>query len=232
MEVLVFDLWGDFAHFKKFYTTSSPLSFSFPPPTSIYGMIGAVLGFNKNEYLKYINGRTTKIAIKILSPVKKIRMSINWIDTKNSNSFNIIKQRTQIRTEFLKNPSYRLYINISNEDIFKAFIKNIKTKQSHYTISLGLANLIANFKYVGEYELEKIDISEKVDTLILVDNVKEIYVEEGAKYIKEKIPIDMNENREVLSYKSVLAETNGISIKGSFINCYSIGEEIISFISL
>ncbi|MFB3896899.1 MAG: CRISPR-associated protein Cas5, partial [bacterium] len=34
MKILVFDIWGDLGHFRKFYTTTSPLSFSFPPPSS------------------------------------------------------------------------------------------------------------------------------------------------------------------------------------------------------
>ncbi|MDI3478645.1 MAG: CRISPR-associated protein Cas5h, partial [Thermoanaerobacterium sp.] len=32
MKSLIFDIYGDFGHFKKYYTTSSPLTFSFPPP--------------------------------------------------------------------------------------------------------------------------------------------------------------------------------------------------------
>ncbi len=33
--VLVFDLWGAVALFRRFYTTASPLTFAFPPPTAI-----------------------------------------------------------------------------------------------------------------------------------------------------------------------------------------------------
>ncbi|MDQ7055758.1 MAG: CRISPR-associated protein Cas5 [Persephonella sp.] len=91
IKILSFDIWGEFGHFKKFYTTSSPLTFSVPPPTAVFGMLGAVLGFGKDEYLNYINADTTKIGIQILKPIKKIRMSINLIDTKNSGSFHLIK---------------------------------------------------------------------------------------------------------------------------------------------
>jgi CRISPR-associated protein Cas5h len=118
MKILAFNIWADFGHFKKYYTTSTPLTFSIPPKTAIFGIIGAILGYDKDEYLRFINGENTKVGIKILKPIRKTRFTFNYIDTKNSNSFHLIKVRTQIKTEFLKGPAYRLYINHSNEKIF------------------------------------------------------------------------------------------------------------------
>lgn len=47
MKVLAFDIWADYAHFRKFYTTTSPLTFSFPPPPTIAGILGAIYGTEK-----------------------------------------------------------------------------------------------------------------------------------------------------------------------------------------
>ncbi|BAI80034.1 CRISPR-associated protein Cas5 [Deferribacter desulfuricans SSM1] len=229
MKVLVFDIWGDFGHFKKFYTTSSPLTFSVPPPTAVYGMLGAILGFGKNEYLQYLNVKTTKIAIQILNPIKKTRMTINLIDTKNSNSFHLIKSRTQIKTEFLRNPAYRFYVNINNEDLFNKLIQRVKNKETYYTLSLGLANLLANFKYIGAFKAEPTGNADFVNSAILSKNVENIEVEEGKKYFKEKLPIDMNQNREVLKYEDVIMELNGQKLEGNFKNCYKIEDKIVSF---
>ena len=230
MKTLIFDIWGEFGHFKKFYTTSSPLTFSVPPPTAIYGILGAILGLSKNDYLNHINGRTTKIAIQILKPIKKTRMTLNYIDTKNSGSFYLIKTRTQIKTEFLKNPAYRLFININNEHLFNQLISKVKNKENHYTVSLGLANLLANFSYVDVEEAELLNISDKVDTAILSENIEEIEVKEGKKYFKEKLPIDMNPDREPLAYKDVVMELNGNSLEGRFKNCYKVGDNTVSFL--
>ena len=230
MKTLIFDIWGEFGHFKKFYTTSSPLTFSVPPPTTIYGILGAILGLSKDDYLNHINGRTTKIAIQILKPIKKTRMTLNLIDTKNSGSFHLIKTRTQIKTEFLKNPAYRFFININNGNLFNELIKKVKNRENHYTVSLGLANLLANFSYVGLEEAQPIDTSNKVDTAILSENIEEIEVKEGKKYFKEKLPIDMNPDREPLAYKDVVMELNGNSLEGKFKNCYKVRGSIISFL--
>ncbi|WP_297493345.1 type I-B CRISPR-associated protein Cas5b [Persephonella sp.] len=229
-KILIFDIWGDFGHFKKFYTTSSPLTFSVPPPTAIYGILGAIIGLSKNEYLEFINGRTTKVAIQILKPIKKTRITLNLIDTKNSGSFHLIKTRTQIKTEFLKNPAYRLFINIENENLFDQLITKVKNRENYYTVSLGLANLLANFRFVDLLSADPLKNSNKVDTTILAENIDEIEIKEGKKYFKEKLPIDMNPDREPLSYKDVVMELNGNSLEGKFKNCYKVGNIVVSFL--
>ena len=46
-KVLVFDIWSEYGHFKKPYTTTSPLTFSIPSRTALTGIIGAILGIEK-----------------------------------------------------------------------------------------------------------------------------------------------------------------------------------------
>jgi len=227
LKILVFDIWGEFGHFKKYYTTASPLTFSIPPHTAIFGIIGAILGLDKEEYLNHINGKTTKIGIQILNPIKKTRMTLNLIDTKNSGSFHLIKNRTQIKTEFLKNPSYRLYINMNKEEFFNHLIQNVKDKKSFYTVSLGLANLLANFRFIGVFDAKYTETANQITTVALSKNTLDIDIEEGKKYFKEKLPLDMNNNREVVRYEDLIMETSGKPLKGKFKNCYKIDEKFI-----
>ena len=230
MKILAFDIWGDFAHFKKFYTTASPLTFCVPPPTTIFGMIGAIIGFEKEEYLKYINGDTTKIGIQILNPIKKLRMTLNLIDTKSSIKFNYIRNRTQIKTEFLKNPAYRIYVNINDENLFAELTEKIRKKENHFTVSLGLANLIANFKFSGLYDATFTEKAEIIHTAVLSENINSIEVEYGKKYFKEKFPVNMTPEREVTGYKDIVMELTGSFIKGEFKNCYKIEDKFIGLI--
>ncbi len=230
IKILVFNIWGEFGHFKKFYTTSSPLTFSVPPPTAVFGMLGAILGFGKDEYLNYINANTTKIGIQILNPIKKIRMSINLIDTKNSGSFHLIKNRTQIKTEFLKNPAYRIYVHHYDEKIFNKLIDHIKNKKTHYTVSLGLANLIANFEFQGVYEAAALESATEVITTIPEEYVESIEISEGKRYFKEKMPVNMNPDRKPTAYKDIIMETQGKTLNGTFKNCYRVNNQTIALI--
>jgi len=239
MKALVFDVWGDYGHFRKFYTTSSPLTFSFPPPSSIAGILGAVYGAKKEEYIKIFSLNKCNIALKIVNPVKKVRMGINYINTKGnywtlySNQYH--EPRTQIRTEFLKDPYFRIYFTHENEKIFKTLSCLLKEHKSTYTISLGLSELLADFKYVGEYGLETKADNELVEFQTPVTESKLLQngleIESGKKYFKEKLPINMNQERIVEKYDNVIFEPEGKTIKAKVKSYYRLenGENIIFF---
>jgi CRISPR-associated protein Cas5h len=238
MKTLVFDIYGDLGHFKKFYTTSSPLTFCFPPPPTMRGILGAIVGIDKTEYLNKFSHKDCKIAIKILSPVKKIRMGINHINTKGNYWVPIKKKnheaRTQIRTEFLKNPAYRIYVSHSDRSIFDKLVEYVMGHKTVYTLSMGLSELLADFKYVGLWEVNEIGYGEgKIATVIPMDVVEEygICFEEGKRYFKEKIPVDMNQNRIVENYKDVLFEVKGQPIYVRTKVCWEVenGERIVFF---
>ncbi len=239
MKVLIFDIWGDYGHFRKFYTTSSPLTFSFPPPSAISGILGTIYGADKNEYLKLFSHDKCKIALKIMKPVKKVRMGINLINTKGgywtlfSNQYH--EPRTQIRTEFLKEPYFRIYLTHENEGTFQALASLLKEHKSTYTVSLGLSELLADFRYVGEYDSEQksdiefVEIQTPVMESELIKNGLEI--ESGKKYFKEKMPIKMNPERIVEKYDDVIFEPDGKTIKAKVKNYCRLenGENITFF---
>lgn len=224
MKVLVFDIWGDFGHFRKFYTTTSPLTFSFPPPPTIAGILGAIYGTDKNtnEYLRVFGHDKSSLALQILNPAKKVRIGINLLETKGTNfklpmSDKNLAPRTQIRTEFLKNPRFRIYVSHEDNMVFEKLAENIEKHQSIYTVSLGLSELLADFIYVGLYKSDKITDGETVElsTPVTMDDLIEdgLEIETGKKYFKEKMPIVMNQDRVVERYDDVIFEPDGKTIK-------------------
>jgi CRISPR-associated protein Cas5h len=238
MKVIVFDVFGDFAHFKKFYTTSSPLTFSFPPPPTVRGMLGAIAGIDKKEYLDCFSHKKCRVAIRILAPVKKIRMGINHVNTKGNFWIPVKKgtheARTQIRTEFLKNPSYRFYVHHEDADIFEKLVENVKSHKTVYTISLGLSELLADFRYVGMFDfVERFNEEGEIVTVIPVNALDDygIVFEEGKQYFKERIPVEMTSERVVERYEDVIFEVQGKSIHACTRVCWEAenGERIVFF---
>jgi CRISPR-associated protein Cas5h len=218
MKALIFDIWGDFAHFKRFYTTSSPLTFSFPPPPTVKGILGAIIGSDKNDYLKVFSRDRCAIAIQILNPIKKIRFSLNHINTKENfwcpTKKGKHEARTQIPCEFVKDPAYRIYVFHKDKEIFGTLIKNLKAHKTFFTISLGLSELLADFRYIGTVEFEEIKGGEVEISSILPTNLilEGIEFKEGYRYFKERIPVDMDQNRVVRMYEDVLYESQGKKI--------------------
>lgn len=222
MKVLVFDIWGDYGHFRKFYTTSSPLTFSFPPPPTIAGILGAICGTGKDEYLKIFSPEQCRLALGIVSPIKKVRMGINLINTKG-NYWQPVKKknhepRTQIRTEFIKDTCFRVYVAHEDDNVFNKLCQSIKEHRCVYSVSLGLSELLANFRFVDIYEAEELhgDIAE-LSTPITEDNLVDggLEIESGKKYFKEKMPIRMNADRVVEIYDDVIYEPDGKTIKAA-----------------
>jgi CRISPR-associated protein Cas5h len=226
MKCLVFDIWGEYGHFRKFYTTSSPLTFSIPPRTTICGIIAAIIGLDKDEYLNHFSKAKANIAIQLNNPINKTRISYNLINTKTAKMYSKIKDRTQVTFELLKNPSYRIYVNHKDKEIYNRIKNFLEQNKNYYTISMGLSQFISEFNYIGELNFDYKENSEEfvnIDTAISFNEKIEIEFENGKEYFKDIMPNEMDQNRVITEYNKVLFERNGFSIR---CKCnYHIGNE-------
>ncbi|MCD4674432.1 MAG: type I-B CRISPR-associated protein Cas5b, partial [Desulfobacula sp.] len=203
--VLVFDLWGEYAHFRKYYTTTSPLTFSLPPRTALCGLIAGIIGLDKNEYLKHFTKDKADIAVRLLKPVKKIRHSQNLTNTQD-NYFIPVKKgkhhpRTPIRFEFLKDAKFRIYFRHTDPKIHNKAREFLEKHKCVYTPCLGLSEHIANFEFKGEFECRKIEDNNfvEIDSAIPIPNGSnvEIDFEKAGEYFSETLPIEMEPDRTV-----------------------------------
>ncbi len=216
-KILAFRLWGDYGHFKKFYTTTSPLTFEFPPPPTLIGIISAIIGLEKEEYLSYFQTPDDyKLAVCLNNPVKKIRWSQNLIDTKHY--FWRIHNRTQIRIEFVKDASYTVYFQHNNFDIYNRLKKYLQNHQAVYSIALGLSELLGNYEFIGEMGINKKN-SESWNDLnsvlpysqLLDDNSLNFGIDQ--EIFKVNYPIQMQMDRIVNKREDILFERKGQALQ-------------------
>lgn len=225
-KVLVFDVFGDYAHFRRVYTTTSPLTYLIPPRTALCGLIGAILGLskNENEYLSYFTIDKAKIGLRILNPIKKMVISENLIHTKRGEGcegigMNIIKKRTQISFEFLKDSKYRIYFWHDDKKLYDKLKNNLLEHKSVYTPCLGLSENIANFEYVGEFDAFLKDGNNEflqIHSVIPLNKIPEngIMFDVGDReYFSINLPVEMNRERIVTRYGKILLEKSGNAIK-------------------
>lgn len=229
-KILAFDIWGEYAHFRKYYTTTSPLSYSIPTRTSIVGLLGAIIGENKETNPDKFSKNKASITVKLINPVKKVRISENLVDT--SETWNMVTgNRTQIKFEFVKDPCYRIFIRHNDNSINDKIINMIKEHKSVYTPYLGITEHIANFSYVGVYsgELTRKEDFVRIDSAIPKKNIVEIDFENGHEYLLEDMPVEMNNDRVVSEYSSILFERNGKCINAKVNEFYKLdnGENIV-----
>jgi len=234
-KILIFKLWGDYAHFKKFYTTTSPLTFEFPPPPTLFGIISAIIGLDKTEYLNYFQKPDEfKLAVRIINPVNKVRWTENLIDTKQH--FWRIKNRTQIRTEFLKDPAYMIYFRHNDPFIYDRLKEKLLNHHSVYSVCLGLSELLANFKYIAETGIESVLSDQEIELLTVLPesylrDETSISFEGNREIFKVNYPILMQPGRIVNKREDILFERNGrpiaCNLKRHWIT--ETGEKIVFF---
>jgi len=241
-KALVFDIWGNYAYFRKGYTATSTLTYPFPSRTTIAGIVSAILGFEKNSYYNIFNEENSKISLRILKPIKKFRMNLNYINTKEGFLLSDITssgKRTQIQAEFLKDVKYRIYLSLEDKKIMNELFDLVYNHKSIYTPCLGISECIANFKIVGEdfITIENIDsnygqsVDEKNNILIdsIVPSNNKIIVEPEMKYGIIKSPQFMNQDRQVISYIEHYYEENGNPIKIETSSYSKIGADNVIF---
>jgi len=243
MKIVVFDLWGDYGHFRIPYTTSSPLSFPIPTKTAIYGIIGAFLGYNKNTYLENFQNGEWKISISIKNRVKKIYIPENFINTKKAKMFSRMPKnescRTQINMEFIKNPYFRIYVNSQNNGELLKLENLLKEHRSHYTIVLGISECLANFKYLGTFDgIEKSNPEfTHINSILPLKEITSassisFIASEEREFIKIHIPTEMRSDRELSKTADFLIERTGKTIYAKvkkYTEIKELSEKIILF---
>jgi CRISPR-associated protein Cas5h len=227
MDVLVFDLFADFGHFKVPYTTTSPLTLPVPSRTAVYGIIGAVVGLDKKEYLSYFQGEDCKMALGVKRPVKKIRIAQNLINTKNVNeTFMFARMNTRkaaphspTRIEFLKEPGYRVYLHHREREIFEKLCRQLENHHTVYTISLGISECLANFEYIGLFNAKSIENNKEFvefDSIIPLQRLSapgDLDLDGENYLIRVHLPLEMKSDRELIKTGDFLIEANGNKIK-------------------
>lgn len=234
-DTLIFDIWGNYAHFKKIYVTTSALSYGVPFKTSIFGLVGAIIGLDNtnNEYLNSFNKDNCKIAIQVINPIKFQRINLNMSDKPGA----IAGNRKPTMVEFVQNPYYRIFFWHSDIELRNSLLKHLKNKTSIYTPVLGLAHCISNFNFLAYTTFKEKQGEALIDSVIpksQLNSFNQNYWMENKIHVQEQdmYPIEMNNQREVLIRDSILFDLNGKPIKAELKSYYQaiVGEKLYNII--
>lgn len=135
---------GNWAHFKKPETNNNPLSHDLITKTALIGLIGAVLGIERQEMKEIFPQLSEDLlyGVQLLSPVKKV----SWGFTSKT-AINPTASGSPKYFEFLKNPTFKVSIGLNDdrsEKVFDDFKVSLKKEESIYTPVLGWHNCPAN----------------------------------------------------------------------------------------
>ena len=147
MKGVLFELKGNWAHFRKPETNNNPLTHDFITKTALIGLVGAVLGKERN---------VMKNLFPTLSDDLLYGVRINNAVKKESWSFTLRKvvdvlDRAPKQMEFLKKPVNTIALALRDEhstEIFEQFVNAVERSEAKFTPVLGLHNCPAELKFL------------------------------------------------------------------------------------
>jgi CRISPR-associated protein Cas5h len=228
-KLLIFDLTGKFACWKKFYSNSSSFTYEIPSRTAIIGILASILEKSRDSYYETFSTENCNISLSVESKLKKKFYCMNYFKKPNERNY------TQVRLEVLTPQNiqeevirYRIYISLTDKNLFEDLINRVKHKQFGFGIYLGQRQFRGDIEFVDLIENDNLRIVEnikEINSITNLDNLENKEDLENSDYIIETMPIDFkfcgkNEelntnilNREIEKTGRIIFTTNFNKLK-------------------
>ncbi len=211
VSLIAFDVSSTLAQFRKNYTTTSALTFSIPPPSVLRGLTGSILGLPYPEAIASF--KSCRFGIQVLSPISKVRITTNYINTKNGITPVLIKKNPhiQVRVEYVREPHYRIFVESTDTELLDRISNMIIAHKSIFTPYLGTACCIARLSWVGKFNGTAVKPSGECEVLTAVprDWIRRMNVVRGKRYVFERVPLNVDESRTPLDYIDLAFDAGG-----------------------
>ncbi len=243
VKLVVFDAKCFFAHFRKHFSTTSSLSYSFPPRTTIVGMLAAMLGYDRDAYYPIFSSERCRVALQVKTPVRRLTHTINYLMTDKPltlRKLRGIENRAQVHVEMLvsdnrepRQLAYRIFFNHEDEGLLKKVAEMLQRRKFAYPPSLGKANNLAELDHVDfvDAEVSRPGGEVEVQTVVPRSVLEKVIPQPGRRiYIEELVPADFTEDRKLKRIESYIYEGEGKPIKVvvncEVFNCTLDGDEV------
>lgn len=193
---VMFDCSSDMALFRKPYTTTSSVSFAFPPPSAIAGLISAIVGLDNGasgnasraDYWGELAG--TRVAVALLRQTRWLRAAVNFWNVKEPQK----NLHIQIKHQFVSSPRYRVYVSGGIEARLRGYLER---GSFVYTPCLGVAYALAQIDYIGFCDPRPVEEGEvRVNTVIpWTKEGMELNLAESGGVFSERVPFRLTTER-------------------------------------
>ena len=244
MKVYSFELSGQMANWRRFYTNSSSLTYFYPTRTNVIGILASILKLERDSYYETLCSENLDIALRIMSPLRKQIQVLNYRSE--------IAGRTQIKLELVlpkcgDRVKYKLFLHAKNtetQNLIEKLREKVERRDLGYGVYFGQRQFRANITFLELHENKndnKLDSVQSVDTVVRKKNILGTLdisnVDESNQFVKrynsDLIPMDFDSQRNIKRCEEVICEpeTNKIELtEGHIEEVYQCGDEFISFL--
>ncbi|MDF9407072.1 MAG: CRISPR-associated protein (Cas_Cas5) [Pelotomaculum sp. PtaB.Bin013] len=216
MKIISFHLRGKMAHFRRFYSNSSSLSYTIPPRTTITGIVAGLLGRERDDYYLDFSLDRCRIAVSSRAPIKKCMQKLNLLKVESLNDLNGSSgYHSQTATELIIPLNirtgiidYQIWLHHLDGAIMNELEEILVVESPGYKslgISLGLGTAY-NLGWlecgkVMEGEEKKESNNQSVVSAIPTRKLHGFLIEQisagGYRLIKEEIPLEYDHERRI-----------------------------------
>jgi len=224
-KILIFDIRGPFAHFRKFYTNSSSLSYTAPPRTVLTGLIAGLLGMPSEHhttdkskiYYEIFNSDSYFVTVSLQSQVRKIMQTVNYYNPKFQNYSLRYQIPLEILTPINRNDiRYRVYFSIIKGNIYNDLKKCLIDGQFAYPPFMGISEFLASVDFIDEGILSKLPFTTELHSICKLDFVEEFINNGEFQYMTEKMPTAFSNERIPERPNDYVIEMKGNCIHAKF----------------
>ncbi|GBC77425.1 hypothetical protein HRbin08_00903 [bacterium HR08] len=235
MPVCLFTVRGTFAHWRKWFTTTSALTYSFPPRTAVIGMVGAILGVPRSALAGRFRTNDTCIAVCPLRPIVKDRLPEKWrqgppiLDKGRFRPAKMIES-FQENLEVIRRPHYRVVFWHRDERLMSELRERLEQKRWVYPPCMGIMGFLADIEWEGEDVAELIEVDQAdIYSVLPLDKAtaKAIDLSKSEAILREeRVPNEVFPDRTFrhlyLAYVSREAKPLRVRMKPSFFRVFAL----------
>jgi len=220
--LILFDLVGHMAHFRRFYTNSSSLSYSFPPRTTICGLVAGILGKQRDSYYEEFSTGKCRVGVAVRTPVRKIVQIVNYVRTKGLSEINASAGHTQVPLELVlpkagyEKLKYRIYFWHKNITLMEELWKRLRGGKFIYPPYLGITECPAEIPWTTLVDGDNLSWLSNPNRLLQITTVipverlssDSLELHRGLQLFKERQPLDFASGRSLAAVANMLYERN------------------------
>lgn len=236
MELLVFDVSARMAHFRKVYSTSTSLSYFFPPRTTISGLVASILGIERDSYYDEFSSKKCRVAVRILSQLRKAVLPVNYLnlDEISETTLRGLKKkdpRVPTSIEFVvpeppaRSVAYRVFIH--HENLMSELERRLRERRFAYPPCLGPAYCLAE---VLPHEPPKIEAEltsppqEPIKVSTVIKESEIVSFPQGVRVCWEsRVPAAFSSGRKIHSINNYICQPEGkpveVKLRGEIFSC-------------
>jgi len=164
MNVIAFDYVARFGHFLRAEAGNSGITYPVPPRTVLLGLIGAVLGLEKDQVQQTLVDAEIAVGGSVprrfwhrtnvrKDPPRPLPRVFKLAKKKGNESESSEKPEKNYRfsQEWLWRPCYRVWVSLP-DPFLHSFAERLKHRRWHFSPCMGLSELLADLRFVDQFE--------------------------------------------------------------------------------